>query len=84
MKTAPASYISRRTYSQRRDFCESTRGPTSVLKFHVDDACADRRLQRGVVLLGLIGIREREPAHRLVEIIPLAKIAADHPGIAGL
>jgi len=56
----------------------------SLLKLHVDDACAYRRLQRGMVLLGLVGICERNLAHRLVEIISLAEIAADHPGIACL
>lgn len=49
-----------------------------MLKLHVDDACAYRRLQRGVVLLGLIGVGECPFAHCLVEIISLAEIAADH------
>src|SRR5208337_1130726 len=56
----------------------------SVLKLDLDVAFAHRRLQRCMVLLGLIGIAERKPAHRLVEFVPLAEIAADCPGIAGL
>jgi hypothetical protein len=35
---------------------------SSVLKLHVDDACAYRRRECGMVLLSQIGIRERKLA----------------------
>src|SRR5271166_1768240 len=56
----------------------------SALQVHLDSAGAYRRRQSCVVSLGLIGIGESKLPHRLVELILLAEIAADCPGIARL
>src|SRR5271166_862843 len=57
-------------------------GATSALQVHVDGPGAHRSRQRRMVPLGLIGIGEGELAHRLVEFILPAQIAADRPWIA--
>src|SRR5271166_5161656 len=57
------------------------RRSASVLQLRIDDAGAHRSLQRGVVALGLVGIGEREFAHRVVELAAIAEIPADRPGV---
>ena len=56
-----------------------------MLQLHLDDAGAHSRLQRRVVLFGLVGVGERKFAHRLVELgALLPEIPADRPRVTGL
>jgi hypothetical protein len=57
---------------------------SSVLQLHLDDARANGSPQCRVVALGLVGIGEREFAHRLVELGVLPEIPADGPGVTRL
>ena len=54
----------------------------STLQLHFDDASPHCHLHCRVISLGLVGVGEREPAHRFIEDILFAEIAAYHPGIA--
>jgi hypothetical protein len=56
----------------------------SSLQLHLDLSRSHGGLQRCVILFSLIGVGEREFAHRLVEIVLFADIAGDCPGITRL
>src|SRR5262245_30274117 len=60
--------------------------PTSLLllPLHLDGTRPYCGLQCRVIAFGLVGVGEREFTHRLVEIVPLAEVTADRPGIACL
>src|SRR6478672_4295822 len=49
----------------------------------LDLASAYRGLERRVIPFGLVGIGDRELAHRLVERVACADVAADQPRMAG-
>ena len=51
----------------------------SAIHQHLDGSGTDRAFEHVVILLRLISVGEREPTHGLVEIVLLAKIAADRP-----
>src|SRR5690242_17128254 len=50
---------------------------------NLDLASAYRSLERGVIPFGLVGVGDRELAHRVVECIAGSDIAADQPRMAG-
>jgi hypothetical protein len=56
---------------------------TSSPQVHLYGTGAHRSRRRCVVPLCLIGVAKGKLAHRLVEFVLAAEIAADRPGIAG-
>src|SRR5262249_48656398 len=59
--------------------------PYSMFQLHLHNAGANGSAQRCVIALRLVGIGERELAHRLVELVALSpEVSADRPRVTRL